>query len=408
MTATVAQHAQLSVIPQDWLRISTFGQTSRDMQLRDVVQMRVSAVGGQKVIEIEAYVVPEISTIENNHKEIAKYEYPHLKGLWFSDLSNGGEEMFIDVLIGADDLWSFLKGCTIRGKPDEPVAVEKELGWVLLGPMKSSNNESEACSVQVNFFGSCREERVNLESDIHKLWDMETLGIIEMEDEVHEAFVNSVSIRLPWKEGHPELPSNYAPSLRRLKTQVARLEKEPEDLTKYAPIIEDQLEAGIIEWVVELIRKESTTTKVKVVYDASLREGKTGMSLNDCLYVGPSLNPLLYNILLQFRENRVVLVGDIEKALLNVEVDVQDRDCLRFLWMEKPPDKSRIIVYRFWRVVIGVNTSLFLLNATIRHHIKKYEECDSGSHRLPKDHDPTMCLGSCARKGRAVCTPWVC
>ena len=399
VTARVAQHAQLSVIRQDWLGISTFGQTSRDMQLRDVVQMKVSAVGGQKVIEIEAYVVPEISTIQNNHAEIAKYEYPHLKGLWFSDVSKGREEMFIDVLIGADYLWSFQKGCTIRGKPDEPVAVETELGWVLSGPMKSPNSESEARSVQVNLIGSCRKERVNLESDVHKLWDLETLGIIETEDEVHEAFVNSVSftgnrysVRLPWKEGNPELPSNYATSLRRLKTQVARLEKEPEVFTEYASIIEDQLEAGIIERVFELekapkvhylphqavIRKESTTTKVRVVYDASSREGKTGTSLNDCLHVGPSLNPLLYNILLRFRENRVVLVGDIEKAFLNVEVDVQDRDCLRFLWMEKPPDLSHIVVYRFCRVVFGVNASPFLLNATIRHHIKKYEECDPG------------------------------
>ena len=45
--------------------------------------------------------MPEISTIQNSHVEIAKYEYPHLKGLWFSDVSKGREEMFIDVLIGA-------------------------------------------------------------------------------------------------------------------------------------------------------------------------------------------------------------------------------------------------------------------------------------------------------------------
>ena len=116
--------------------------------------------------------------------------------------------------------------------------------------------------------------------------------------------------------------------------------------------------------------------KVRVVYDASSREGKVGTSLNDCLHVGSSLNPLLFNILLRFRENRVVLVGDKEKAFLNVEVDVLDRDCLHFLWMEKPPDLSHITVYRFCRVVFRINVSPFLLNATIRHHLKKYEECD--------------------------------
>ena len=58
-----------------------------------------------------------------------------------------------------------------------------------------------------------------------------------------------------------------------------------------------------------VVRKESATTKVRVVYDASSREGKVEACLNDCLHVGPPLTPLLYNILLRFRENRVILVG---------------------------------------------------------------------------------------------------
>ena len=53
--------------------------------------------------------------------------------------------MFIRVLIGADYSWSFQKGCKIRDKTDEPVAVETKLGWVLSGPMKSSGNENESC-----------------------------------------------------------------------------------------------------------------------------------------------------------------------------------------------------------------------------------------------------------------------
>ena len=103
---------------------------------------------------------------------------------------------------------------------------------------------------------------------------------------------------------------------------------------------------------------------------------KTGTSLNDCLHVGPSLNPLLFDILLRFRENRVVLVGDIEKAFLNVEVDKKDRACHRFLWLANPPDLSKIVVYRFCRVVFGLNASAFLINATLRHHISKYMAVD--------------------------------
>ena len=44
--------------------------------------------------------------------------------------------------------------------------------------------------------------------------------------------------------------------------------------------------------------------------------------MNNCLYVGPPLIPLL-EILLRFREFRAPLVADIEKAFLNVEIVIR-------------------------------------------------------------------------------------
>ena len=51
----------------------------------------------------------------------------------------------------------------------------------------------------------------------------------------------------------------------------------------------------------------------------------------------------------------------------------KDRDALRFLWVDdvsKPNPET--IVLRFARVVFGVSSSPFLLNATIRHHLEKH------------------------------------
>lgn len=125
-----------------------------------------------------------------------------------------------------------------------------------------------------------------------------------------------------------------------------------------------------------VVRKEAATTKVRIVYDASSKGEKTDTSLNDCLHVGPFLNPLLNDILLRFRENRIALVGDIEKAFLNIGIDKEDRDSVRFLWLKDPPDLSRVVVYRFCRVVFGLKASPFLLNATLRHHITKFMDDD--------------------------------
>lgn len=395
VTSRVVKSFELEPIRREWLTVNTFGKRAAGSNLRDVVGIDLTPVGGGKVMRIEAYVVPDISRVHNEHLEIARRDYPHLARIWLSDVCKTSEQLEIDLLIGADYLWNFQTGNVVRGEVDEPVAVETELGWVISGPLTYSQPAHTMQEVQVNFVGSVTPD--SLERNVQRLWDLETLGVTEC-DEVYDEFVDSIafdgnrySVKLPWKEGHDSLPSNYELSLSRMKGQIKKLRKEPEVLEEYNSVIKEQLDSGVIEKVVELekadkvhyiphlavIRREASTTKLRVVYDASAKVGKGGTSLNDCLQKGPSLNPLLFDILLRFREKRVALIGDIEKAFLNIEVEEKDRDSLRFLWCEDVRDPaSKIVVYRFCRVVFGLNASPFLLNATLRYHISKYKAED--------------------------------
>jgi hypothetical protein len=71
------------------------------------------------------------------------------------------------------------------------------------------------------------------------------------------------------------------------------------------------------------------------------------------------------------------MISDIEKAFLMVSIAEADRNVLRFLWVDDiSKEKPEIIVLRFTRVVFGVSSSPFLLNATIAHHIGQYETVD--------------------------------
>ena len=75
-------------------------------------------------------------------------------------------------------------------------------------------------------------------------------------------------------------------------------------------------------------------------------------------------------MLLRFRSYRIALTADVEKAFLMIAVDDRDCDVLCFLWVDDvAKDEPEIRDYRFTRVVFGVSSSPFLLNATVKFHL---------------------------------------
>ena len=115
-------------------------------------------------------------------------------------------------------------------------------------------------------------------------------------------------------------------------------------------------------------------TKVRVVYDASAKTQKDLGSLNDCLFAGPYLLPDLCGILLRFRLFPMAMCSDVEKAFLQLSLNPSNRDVTRLFWLRDinaPVSPENIQVFRFCRVLFGVVSSLFLLSATIAHHLNK-------------------------------------
>ena len=79
-----------------------------------------------------------------------------------------------------------------------------------------------------------------------------------------------------------------------------------------------------------MVKLSSTTTKLRVVFDASAKT-TTGVSLNDTLLPGPSVYPLLTDVVLAFRSHVIWMSADISKMLREVELHKDDRDLHRFL-----------------------------------------------------------------------------
>ena len=102
-----------------------------------------------------------------------------------------------------------------------------------------------------------------------------------------------------------------------MKSLSCRLQNDQSLLQQYCDIIKSQVETGIIERVEDdqlegkgkkyylshhpVITPLKTTTKVRIVYDASVKASQGVKGLNDCLYRGPINLPDICGMLLRFR-----------------------------------------------------------------------------------------------------------
>jgi len=76
---------------------------------------------------------------------------------------------------------------------------------------------------------------------------------------------------------------------------------------------------------------------------------------------------------LRFRLQRVGLTSDIENAFLNISITPEQRNFLRYSWVDNVQSaEPKLEIYRFTTVVLGAISSRYLLHATIWHHLEKY------------------------------------
>ncbi|GFV60445.1 reverse transcriptase domain-containing protein [Trichonephila clavipes] len=106
---------------------------------------------------------------------------------------------------------------------------------------------------------------------------------------------------------------------------------------------------------------------MRIVFDASSHEDGQP-SLNDCIWSGGNLNPNIFHLIISFRLNTIAITADIERAFLQISLRDEDRDAVRFLFPDiksNQTDPYKFQVYRFKRVMFGVNVSPFLLSAKL-------------------------------------------
>ena len=119
-----------------------------------------------------------------------------------------------------------------------------------------------------------------------------------------------------------------------------------------------------------VFKESSTTTKLRVVFDASAKF-TTGHSLNDCLLPGPALDLLLTTVILRFRIHLIGTSSDISKMFREVGLHPDEQDFHRFL---RRDERSFLQDHRMMRLTFGVTSSPFLATQLLRQVAHDYKE----------------------------------
>ena len=197
---------------------------------------------------------------------------------------------------------------------------------------------------------------------------------------------NRHCVNLPFTNHSEVLPDNFNVARSRLTSLKRKLNSNPTLLHEYDQIMKDYLKDNIIEEangnkVVTSahylphhaeIKSGRESTKTRIVFDALAKSDKNEPSLNDILYNGPCLLPLIEDVLLKFRLGRIGVVADMQQAFLQISVNECHRNYLRFLWYNNMFDENSLKNYRSGRVLFRLTCSPFLVNGTVMVHVEKH------------------------------------
>ncbi|XP_057320162.1 uncharacterized protein LOC130664288 [Microplitis mediator] len=220
----------------------------------------------------------------------------------------------VDVLIGSGTTLSFLYigQINLSHNACDIILQKTQLGWVVAGGV---NNDNDVQPV------SCR--LTDLSSQLTRFWIIEDAGpksFRSLNDYLCETHYHCHTTRntdrryvvqLTFRVENVEFGDSKTQAYRRFSSFQRRLNADAQLKTEYCKVMREYIDLGHMVHVSDnhepgyymphdpVIKAFSTTTKVRVVFNASAKSDK-GISLNEVLLTGPTIQGHLFTILLRF------------------------------------------------------------------------------------------------------------
>lgn len=309
----------------------------------------------------------------------------------------------IDLLLGAEAFFDLLQVGQIKLGPELPSLQKTSLGWIVSGRYKSHPNITrKSCCL------SSKED--SLDRYVEKFWEIEeVLGHrskwTEEQKDCEKHFVENIEVlpsgrlmvRLPFKNDPSCLGTSYDIAFRRFLALERRLSKNPVLKGQYTDFLREYQQLGHMTLVEDpnleephyylphqcVIRPDSASTKLRVVFDASCCTS-SHVSLNGILMVGPTIQEDLFTTLLRFRLHRYALTADIVKMYRQVLVHPSHRRFQFILWREN--EHTPVKTYQLNTVTYGTSSAPFLAIRCLQYLADKNKEgFELGSGVLQSD-----------------------
>lgn len=283
----------------------------------------------------------------------------------------------VDMLLGVSVMFDILRNGNIKIGEQLPLIQNTVLGWIVGGNVARLNYGGN-----LNRF--MNENTVNL--SVREWTDEEITCEQLFVDSTRRNNEGRFVLKLPTKLCVKQLGESKSTALDRMLKLEKRFEKDSKLRGDYCLFMEEYLASGHMEKVEEgtlrtddpvfyfphhpVLKPDSCTTKLRTVFNGSASTS-TGISLNDVLMSGPTIQPELFNILLRFRCHRYAMTADIKQMFRQILIHDEDRQLQLILWRFSPEES--IATYRLNTVTYGTCSAPFAATRCLRQLAIEYE-----------------------------------
>ncbi|XP_060858122.1 uncharacterized protein LOC132935520 [Metopolophium dirhodum] len=347
------------------------------LKARSCSELKIESRTSDFSIKISCYVLPNIvGNLASCPEPADGWKIP---GTVSSNLADPDfhRPQSVDLLIGGGSFFNILGTTKIPLNIGSVTLYESNFGWLVTGELPKRQTPTllsigQTIEEDWKVLGIVEDTSYGRTSRANKRSQEELETVQHFKQYTIRDEEGRFVVRLPIKETISEIGETLPMAIARFLNVEKRLQHDEHLKNKYIRFMNEYIKMGHMVEVLEnsvqtqkhfylphhsVIKASSLTTKVRVVFDASAKSA-SGVSLNDVLKCGPTVQQDLFSILVRFRKHQFVLTSDIEKMFRQIKIAREDWDLQRIVWRSSPKELLRL--YQLTTVTYGMTPASFL------------------------------------------------